>query len=405
VSNVVSVAATTATLQSTLQNALDRAAMLGLGVPNASVVTTRPSSVTPTGPGVHLYLYRLEPNAAWANSDLAFRDSSGRLAEIPTAAVTLHYLLTFFGDEDELEPQRLLGIVVAHLHSEPYLTKQMVTDTLQDINFQYVNGSDLAGQPELVRLTPVPLSLDDLSRIWTSLPSGGFGVSVAYQAAPVLLQPEVMTSQSLPVRSRGATVVPVRQPVVTSVEAFPPAVPPEPITVGTTVLVRGRNLSSSAMRVEIDGSPVAAAAVTDVADTSLQVALPGALPAGARALQVVHVLATSAAGTEQLASSNVGPFLLRPSTISANRVGTTVRAEVSPEVGAGQRVDVTLDPAGGGAAVTRRATVDVGPPARVVGDLTGVPAGTYRVRVRVDGADEVPALAGGVFTGPTVTVP
>src|SRR5437763_14104467 len=108
----------------------------------------------------------------------------------------------------------------------------MVTYTLQDINFQYVNGSDLAGQPELVRLTPVPLSLDDLSRIWTSLPSGGFGVSVAYQAAPVLLQPEVMTSQSLPVRSRAATVAPVRQPVVTSVEAFPPAVPPEPITVG-----------------------------------------------------------------------------------------------------------------------------------------------------------------------------
>ncbi|MGQ9482686.1 MAG: DUF4255 domain-containing protein, partial [Chloroflexus sp.] len=35
----------------------------------------------------------------------------------------------------------------------------------------------------------------------------------------------------------------------------------------------------------------------------------------------------------------------------------------------------------------------------------GVPAGTYLVRVQVDGAESQLAMSGGVFSGPTVTVP
>lgn len=397
-SNALGAAAATATFASILQNALDRAAADGLGPSSAAVVVGRPTATLPTGPVVHLYLYRVSTNASWANRDLAFRDSTGRLTEVPRAALTLHYLITFFGDEDALEAERLLGIVAAHLHSEPYLSRDLVTATVGDAATPFLAASDLADDLELVRLTPVDLSVDDLSRLWGALPAGAFGVSLAYEATPVLLEPEVQPSRALPVREAEITVVAGAPPSITSVELADDTDPPSPIEAGAVLLVRGANLAGATTRVEIDGAAVDNAAVSRLTDDSLRLTIPSGLEAGVRRVRVTHVHATSAAGTEQSSASNVIAVALRPRVDGASLDGTVLTVAVTPSVGAGQRAEVSLDPVAGGASVALAASVDGG---ALVVDTSGLDAGEHRVRARVDDVDSIPAVTGGV----TVVVP
>ncbi len=48
-------------------------------------------------------------------------------------------------------------------------------------------ASDLAQQDEPVKLTPLPLSSDDLAKLWPAFFGAAYGLSLAYQAGPVYL--------------------------------------------------------------------------------------------------------------------------------------------------------------------------------------------------------------------------
>src|SRR5574337_2008951 len=102
-SNFRAIATVTATLVVEVLQAAATAA-----VPGASVTMSRPDSAGGGAPSarVNLYLYQVTPNAAWRNADLPTRGSEGQLAQRPRVSLDLHYLLTFYGDEGQLEPQR-----------------------------------------------------------------------------------------------------------------------------------------------------------------------------------------------------------------------------------------------------------------------------------------------------------
>src|SRR5262249_61679827 len=105
----------------TLQQPLQRA-LLGSG---AGVSVTRPGAGgnAPPPPSVNLFLYQVSPNAAWRNDDLPTRRPDGRLVHRPQAALDLHYLLSFYGDDKVFEPQRLLGRVTRTLPAHPTLPR------------------------------------------------------------------------------------------------------------------------------------------------------------------------------------------------------------------------------------------------------------------------------------------
>lgn len=107
-SNFLAVATITAVLRLLLQGPADD------GVSGAVVTTERPDARanSSTGAGVNVFLYQVRPNAALRNADLATRSASGQLLQRRQAALDLLYLLSFYGDDTELEPQRLLGSVV-----------------------------------------------------------------------------------------------------------------------------------------------------------------------------------------------------------------------------------------------------------------------------------------------------
>src|SRR6266508_1493021 len=137
-------------------------ALLGTG---AGVSVTRPGAGgngTPP-PSVNIFLYQATPNAAWRGDDLPTRRPDGRLVRRPQAALDLHYLLTFYGEEKTFVPQRLLGRVTRVLHAKPVLSRAMVTDALAeaaqdpDLVNTDVSESDLANAVDLVRVTPSAL--------------------------------------------------------------------------------------------------------------------------------------------------------------------------------------------------------------------------------------------------------
>src|ERR1044072_3091914 len=110
-----------ATVTGTLQHVLSQAAA---AVPGAKVSTARPGGAEPAArePAINVFLYQVTPNAAYRNCDLPTRRANGTLIQRPQAALTLHYLLSFYGDENNLEPQRLLGAGGRPMHAQPPFT-------------------------------------------------------------------------------------------------------------------------------------------------------------------------------------------------------------------------------------------------------------------------------------------
>jgi hypothetical protein len=76
---------------------------------------------------VNIYLYQTTPNGSLRNADLPSRDSSGQLSSASAGCAGSALYFHFYGDENKLEPQRLLGIVVRTLHSRAVLTRETIS--------------------------------------------------------------------------------------------------------------------------------------------------------------------------------------------------------------------------------------------------------------------------------------
>src|SRR5215831_9961688 len=210
-SNYLAIATVTATLRYILLNSLPP------DLSGAQVTTVRPdaSLVSTTTPGINIFLYQVMPNAAFRNSDLPERRSDGTLNQRPLSALDLNYLFTFYGNDAELEPQRLLGSVASTLQTFPILSANEISQALahtQPFNAVPFTAPpfttppfqpDLAFQVERVRFTMIPLSLDELSKLWSVFFQIPFALTLAYQASVVLIEKEELQEQSpLPVARR-----------------------------------------------------------------------------------------------------------------------------------------------------------------------------------------------------------
>ncbi len=196
-SNSLAIATVTAALAQIVWSAIQGA------VTGSDVIIGRPEN-PPAGdalPRVRLYLYQVAPNATQRNADLPSRGSNGTLVKRPCAALELHYLLSFYGSETELQPQRMLGAVVRDLHARPLLTRQMVRDVIDA--YSVLAGSNLHEAVEHVRFNPLSLSLEEQSKLWSVFFQTPHAVSIAYQASVVLIESEETPQPPLPVLKRG----------------------------------------------------------------------------------------------------------------------------------------------------------------------------------------------------------
>jgi len=179
-SNYLAIASVTATLRDMLESALpDKLAAL--------VKQQHPAKVDQSETAVNIYLYQVVPNAARRNEDLPTRQGSS-LVRRPRLALDLFYLVSCYGDERTMVPQRLLGAVMSALHTHPFLDKKAVIRATTDAKRNYLAGSDLADSFKEIRLTPLTMNLEEFSRVWSGFfPSVPYTISVIYKASVVMI--------------------------------------------------------------------------------------------------------------------------------------------------------------------------------------------------------------------------
>lgn len=412
-SNHLAAAAVTATLRKTLQGALDDAVP---GISNARVTTLRPSDPgadLPT-PGVNIFLYRVSPSGPLRNVDLPTRRGDGSVANRPTSPVELHYLMSFHGDEGKLEPQILLGIVTRALHSHPIITRPMIAAMLADSTFAFMAGTDLQEAPDPVRLTTIPLSLEELSKLWSVVFQTPYVLSQVYAASAVLIDGVEVPESALRVTRTSLTVNATMGPVIDSVLSHTapdaPALPNAPITTGSQLVLVGRDLQKDVIVVVI-GSTELAPDPASASSTVLKVLLPATVPAGPHTVTVIQRKRSTPSSVDL--HSNQVQLQLQP-TITASFAAGVVTVGFTPSVGQNQRVALLLNqfdtppgqtPKAFSFDVPARASAT--PAASIAIPITGVPTGVYLVRARVDGAESVLAAdpVTGRYASPQVAIP
>jgi Pvc16 N-terminal domain len=305
-------------------------------------ITTAPPSKAPKNDAkneINLFLYSATPNAGWSNLEppTARPGENGR----PLLALDLHYLLTVHGKGfDEVLSHRLLGRAMRVLHDHPVLGRDEIDSAL--------NGEEVGDQVERVRITPEPLTLDEMSKLWSSFQTE-YRMSTAYQATVVLIESERTSPTPLPVLTRGEgdagpVVVPEpAPPFPTLVRAEPPG-GEDAALLGETVTLRGHHLEE-ATTARLAGrriaEPLLVPLLPGTTADSASVRLPTAttvLPAGLYALSIL-----AGPGDENERETNavglaVAPELLSVAPNPAARnaggdvtLGVTCRPEVRPE--------------------------------------------------------------------------
>jgi hypothetical protein len=420
-SNPLAIATVTATLQSMLTSSLQAS-----GVSGAIVTNYQLNNPQLPNPGINLFLFQVTPNAALRNADLPTRRADGSLLRRPQVAIDLHYLLTFYGKDETYDQQRLLGAALRQFHAHPVLGRDAIRNAITENPL--LNNSDLAEQIDMVRLTPVRTSLEELSKLWVIFPDKDYVLSVIYVAGVVLIETDdVPPGTAPPVLRPHVIAVPFN---LTSIDS----VKPQPIELSTSpptpLSLIGSNLNpSDEVTFTTPGltTTLAGTILSSVNDTQLTVLLPPGLRPGLNTVRLTQLAPASAshpsAAPRILSQSNAAPFVLRPTiqNLAVSSPTGAITAVLAPPVGPQQQVMLMLNQL----SVPASASVPAGTqPASFVlpasphptetdtfvFDYTtfsgaGLPSGTYLARARVDDAEsrlETTALG---FSGPLVMIP
>lgn len=346
-SNYLAIATVTVALGAALKPAASRA----LQGTQVTISTRRPKEpeAQQVAPQINTFLYQVLPNAAWRNADLPTRRSDSTVLQRPQAALDVHYLLTFYGDETTLQPQRMLASCVGALHARPVLTREAIRSLIrsaQDDNHihHFLIDSNLVEQVELVKFSPLPLNMEELSKLWSVFFQTTYTLSVAYQASVILVEEEEELPQpALPVRSYNLRAVPFSQPFLEQVMAAEGE--DVPITANSTLVLGGQQLKGEVTSVLIAGEEVTPQSLSP---SEIRVRLPSldssSIRSGLAGVQVVHKRrmegSTTLIGSGE---SEVASFLLRPVVTELSVGGALLTVQLNPQPGRRQRVAVLLN--------------------------------------------------------------
>ncbi len=154
-------------------------------------------------PQVNLFLYRATENGSLKNQMIPGQGHPSEYGHPPLSLV-LHYLLTAYGATDEnglvneTRAHFLLGSAMRVLHDYP-----VITDSLMTVNgppTQLLHAS-LRGEFEQVKITLDPISLEDLSKVWTAL-TRPYRLSAAYSVSVVQIESRRLKTLAGPVLTR-----------------------------------------------------------------------------------------------------------------------------------------------------------------------------------------------------------
>jgi len=421
--SALAIAAVSASLKDLLNNGLIDHDLSSIG---SFAVTAQPPDRITTGQTetnqLNLFLYQVTPNLGWRNAGLPARDGRGARIGNPPLALDLHYLLTAYGAAD-LNAEVLLGYAMQLLHENPVLTRQQLRTALAAPSpidgtvlpgpFGTLSAQDLADQIELLKITPVYLGTEDLSKLWTAM-QARYRPSMAYLVSVVLIQRDAATRSALPVLKRGPDDRgPIAQgappPVLASVRPAASELLPA-VRLGEDLVVRGTQLRSDAATIQLESVRL-----------GIQRALPITAPPGPAAGPLIVHVPSAAEDAGAMSGWAVGVYTaairiaepgrpafltngvpvalaplitVTPRSVAAGTVSLTVTCtpRLRPEQEAQARL-VLGDTAFPATAITTPANPSE--PTTLQLTLPGVASGTYLVRLRVDGIDSLPVTLTG----------
>lgn len=402
-SDDLAVAAVTEAFSLLVERAAQRA------VTGVEVKNSPPEALPATTPNrVYVYLYHVTENGHFRSNDLPTRDSNGTVVTKPRIGLDLDYLVSFYGAADKLEPERMLGAVVSTIHARPLLSPLVIEKAVELAVGTALAEADLAQQVEGVRVTPVDLDLEEMSKLWSVFFQEPYRLSVAYRVSVVLIEVDETPQTGLPVQVRQVRSVPAVAPFLTGVA--PAAVAYS--QAGALLTLHGTSLAAERVVVNLGGITASPQSVTT---DRIVVPVPDTLPAGMHAIHVAHMVEWGTPDEPDL----------RP-IMESNRVGFAFQPEietapgniaapgplvlrVNPEVQGGQTVRLLLRETADSAVGAPPQSFETEQTATTTShdlsiDMIGAPAGEFWLRIAVD--DVVSALqfdASG-FTGPKLVV-
>ena len=223
-------------------------------------VTVAPPDVTVSsaeGNRLNLYLYQVTENGYLKNQEIPGDGSPGAYGH-PPLSLDLHYLLTAYsGDEtkdnSDLDAQQILGDAMRVLHDFPVVTDRLtITSGRIGRDGDPILDNSLWNEFEQIKVSLQPVTLEDLSKIWTALPETNFRRSVAYQVSVVQIESQRPRRFPRPVGEpppAGPRVfaVPFRSPQLSNIRVRRPGDasdverPYAYARINDTLIVRGRN--------------------------------------------------------------------------------------------------------------------------------------------------------------------
>jgi hypothetical protein len=380
--------------------------LLDLGTrdhPPGTVVTARPPDKARDGISsnqLNVFLYQTTLNAAWRNRDMPSRVRPGETS-LPPLPLTLHYLLTAYGEnDDDMDGHHVLGQAMSILHDHPILSHEEIRAALGPTVPLFPPVVD---QPEGVRITFQPMSLEEMSKLWTTLQTQ-YRISASYQVSVVLIESLGAVKTPLPVLhqgddGRGPTATPdLTPPFPTLTEVLAPD-PRFSAQLGDTIVLHGHHLGGDAVEVRfrhpgLDLVNVLAPLLPPTAQ-EITVQIPddaAAWPAGVYTVSVAVVETGTGADVEHL--TNELPLALAPQilTISPNPVDRDAGGAIAvtltfvPELRPLQRAALLI----GDRETPPQAPPDPAVPTGTLNFVAaGVAVGDHFVRLRVAGVDSI----------------
>jgi hypothetical protein len=384
-SNSAAIAAVTATLR----NLLTAGVTADLDLQDATVTMQPLDRARDNGNTANqLNIFLVLPSGTWRNTPYPGSARPGESAQ-PVLGLNLYYLITAFGrDNDTQRPfsHQLIGRAMSTLHDHPLLGTDEIKAALPN--------NDLWTQVERVRFTLQPFSVEEIAKLWTGFQTQ-YRLSVAYEAAVVLVESTRAVAAPLPVLTRG----PADRGVTSQANTLSPfptidsiAAPKqqEVAELGDTITLKGRNLSGDQVTVQFTNprlaTPIIVTAAQPSDGSSVSVTIPNDpanWPAGFYTVAAIVKSASEGDRTSNEVPLAVAPRITSQVPIQAQIVqgATTIQLTCTPQVLPEQRValllgsrEVLADP--------RDAQTDA-----LTFSVSNAVAGDFWIRLRVDGVD------------------
>lgn len=393
-SNTLSIAAVTATLQKLIEDAIQ-------ADDGSSNVTTRlPDKIVEATNQLNLFLYHTEISAAWRNqNELPGQLKRGESGN-PSLPLDLYYLLTAYGKSTPLgeeDGHKLLGRAMSVLHDHALLGADEIRNALP--------GNDLHQQIERVRITSQPMGIDDMNKLWGAFQTN-YRLSVAYRVSLVLIESQRAKRAPLPVLTIGKGDI----GIISQPSLIPPYPALESITLpdnqnsarlGDSITLVGHHLSGSAVEVRLVhpvlSSPIVvlSAAFTAAGSTAITFPIPNTgsaprdFPAGFYAVSVAVTDGDETRLTNELALP-LAPRIESRSPASKPAGNFTLTVICRPQVRPEQRLRLLFG--GSGSEIAPEPVTLPGLPSdasTLTFKIRDASPGEQFLRLRVDGVDSI----------------